>query len=447
MNWGPYELDSLIHEGGGGLVIKGRISTQVCAIKIVLGEIPFSDQKLERLNQAASLSQHLIKYDQVTSLPSALVIQSRFYEGVSLTTLLRNGDLSSQARITIAQQLADALIVLHQSGIAHGDLRPENVLLTRLGRVVLMDVDQAVELTAPDTERVRARVGLNAMTPEHVGRLGLSQKSDIFAFGSFCIELFTGLSPLVYNGELDYAQLDDPVLPDIAQFRWLPESQAPGLIEVLRDCWSVDPGARPESLEPLQALLTASLDDSAESHIELATAVSQLFEDPPTVSAGFVLPQFEDAQVLGGKSGVPRFAMPWIGGLAASALTLILLQALFFPVSDPLHPVIRWHLNERSVEPYIETIRKSLEQDWRQLLEEFGRDASSHQLIWANKTIAVKKMPSGRRVLFECGREMCILRVVPVAGDLAHVWHEPIPIGASKNRWKVALHRAIVQGY
>src|SRR6056300_394184 len=102
MNWGPYELDSLIHEGGGGLVIKGRAFNQVCAIKIVLGEIPFSDQKLARLNHAASLSQHLIKYDRVTSLPSAFVFQSRFYEAVKLTDLLHEAELSSAARVAIA---------------------------------------------------------------------------------------------------------------------------------------------------------------------------------------------------------------------------------------------------------------------------------------------------------------------------------------------------------
>ena len=447
MNWGPYELDSMIHEGGGGLVIKGRISTEVCAIKIVLGEIPFSDQKLERLNHAASLSQHLINYDRVTSLPSALVIQSRFYEAVNLTDLLRETELSSVARVAVAQQVVDALVILHQSGLVHGDLRLENVMLTRSGRVILLDVDQSVELIAPEAERIRARVGLNAITPDHVRGLGLSQQSDVFAFGSLCIELFTGLSPLLADGELDYAQLDEPVLPEISRFCWFPESSRGELMSELEIGWSADPEARPKSLEPFKALLKSVLPDSGQAQIELAAAVASLYTEAPRVPVNFVLPQFENERIVGASPDGGRSRLPWIAGLAASTLIALMIKVLFFPSPEPLHPMIQWHVKERGVQPYVSEIRPFLEREWQLLLREFGRDGSSYHLSWGEELISVENRRSGRQVVLECGRDLCFFKVIPVDTKATPVWHEPIPVGSSKKRWKAALQRAVAQGY
>ena len=447
MNWGPYELDSLIHEGGGGLVVKGRISSQVCAIKIVLGDIPFSEQKLERLNRAASLSQHLIKYDRVTSLPSALVVQSRFYEAVKLTDLLRKAELSSQARVAIAQQVLDALVILHQSGLVHGDVRLENVMLTRSGRVILLDVDQSVELLAPEPERVRSRVGMNAITPDHVRGVGLTQKSDVFAFGSFCIELFTGLSPLVIDNELDYAQLDEPILPELSQFRWVPESSLNEILSELRACWAVDLDARSQSLEPMKALLNFILPDSGQAQIELAGAVASLFEEAPTVPVNFVLPQFENERIVGSMPNRWRSRLPWFGGLAASGLIALMVKALFFPSPEPLHPAIQWHVKEPHAQPYVGEIRPFLEREWALLLREFGRDGSSHHLSWSEEIISIEKVRSGRQMVLECDRDLCFLKLIPVEVDSAPIWHEPIPVGSSKKRWKAVLQRVIGQDY
>ena len=445
MKWGPYQLDTLVHEGGSGLILRGKMSGQICAIKVVLGDMPFSDQKLKRLNRAASLTQHLISLDRVIRLPSALVLQSRFYEGVNLKALLREQLLSVEARVAVVQQIVDALIVLHEAGLAHTDLRSENIMVTRAGRVVLLDVDQSIEIDSPADTRGRARVGLNAITPEHVNGHELSVKSDIFALASLCIELFAERSPLLANGELDYAQLNEPIVPESAHFHWFPESKVLELVELLASYWKSDPNSRPDSLESLRNLLGAALPDSSGAHSELAAGVAQQYRELPIVPINFTLPQFVDKSFADDSISKRRFRLLGMSVLAAALVVAALVNKVMFS-REPLHPTLQWNLESPVVAPYIRDIRLFVDQEWKHMLSKFGRDASSHRLSWSDKGISIAKIGAGRRVFVDCGRDLCVLSVASGDSELGEVWHEPIPIGASKKRWEEALRRAVSHG-
>jgi len=341
----------------------------------------------------------------------------------------------------------DALVILHQSGLVHGDVRPENVMLTRSGRVILFDVDQSVELLGPEAERIRLRVGMNALTPDHVRGLGLTRQSDMFAVASFCIELFTGLSPLVVEGELDYAQLDEPILPGPSHFHWFPESETTDLIDILQSCWSVDPDARPRSLDAIKALFKSVLPDSAQAQIELSGAVAQQYEQRRPTPIDFVLPQFENERIVGAKREFWHSRALWVGVLSAATVLLIAFNIVFFSAPEPLHPAIHWHVKEPSVRLEIAEIRPYLDHEWQRLVTEVGRDGSSHHLNWADQVISIEKVRSGRRVVLECGRDLCIVRMISGEAGWSEVWHEPILIGSSRNRWKAVLQRAVAQSH
>src|SRR5437870_7909553 len=73
-------------------------------------------------------------------------------EGESLRAQIRHG-MSARKFLEIATQIADGLAAAHQAGITHRDLKPDNLMLTRDGRVKILDFGLAkIDAVAPGGE-------------------------------------------------------------------------------------------------------------------------------------------------------------------------------------------------------------------------------------------------------------------------------------------------------
>ncbi len=63
-----------------------------------------------------------------------------FIDGVTLAETLRDrGPLELEEAREVASQFLSGLEAIHQAGLVHRDFKPENVMVTRAGRVVVMD--------------------------------------------------------------------------------------------------------------------------------------------------------------------------------------------------------------------------------------------------------------------------------------------------------------------
>ena len=69
------------------------------------------------------------------------LVEEEYIDGISLSDLIETHTVDESQTAAIAYQVCRALAVLHGRNMVHRDVKPENVLLTSSGRVVLIDLD------------------------------------------------------------------------------------------------------------------------------------------------------------------------------------------------------------------------------------------------------------------------------------------------------------------
>ncbi len=196
---GPYEILAPIGKGGMGEVYRAQDSRLKRYVAIKVSSEQFSARFEQEARSIAALNHPNIcqLYDVG---PNYLVME--FVEGSPITAADGVRKL-----LDLAVQIADGLAAAHAAGILHRDLKPDNILVTRDGRVKILDFGLATSVTSslPDdaTAMGLTAMGLTApgtvlgtvnyMSPEQArGDSNLAQQSDQFSFGLVLYELANG---------------------------------------------------------------------------------------------------------------------------------------------------------------------------------------------------------------------------------------------------------------
>ena len=120
-------------------------------------------------------------------------IVMEFLAGENLKAVINRGDkVSLERRLELMKQVAAALAYAHRAGIAHRDIKPDNIFVTRAGDVRLLDFGIA-RIKDSTMTATGVAIGTPAyMSPEQVLGKKVDRRADVFAAGAVFYELLTG---------------------------------------------------------------------------------------------------------------------------------------------------------------------------------------------------------------------------------------------------------------
>lgn len=149
--------------------------------------------------------------------PPYLLVE--LHQGRNLRELLETTTLSPDRVEGIFRQLASALAHAHERGVAHGDLKPENVLIDHLDRIKLTDFGLGKQISSEASLLLSGTLGTSEASPALAGTLPYmapeqregqapDSRSDVFSLGILLHELITGRRP--QPGDDPREDLHDP---------------------------------------------------------------------------------------------------------------------------------------------------------------------------------------------------------------------------------------------
>jgi WD40 repeat protein len=244
-----YQMRELLGRGGMGEVwrafdLKLRVDV---ALKALRPERLSSEKARELLRQEVRSAREVVSpnvcriFDLVVEDQKELV-SMEFIDGVTLADTLRErGPLALEEAREVASQFLSGLEAIHQAGLVHRDFKPENVMVTRSGRVVVMDFGLA---KGRDGERTGTIAGTPAyMAPEQARGDAVDARADVFAAGVVLAEMVTVGSPGARQELWEKVRETPPRVPEGA---WTP---------VLKKALAFEPSFRYETARALARAL------------------------------------------------------------------------------------------------------------------------------------------------------------------------------------------------
>jgi eukaryotic-like serine/threonine-protein kinase len=234
--YGPFQILESVGSGGMGEVYRARdprLNRDV-AIKVLAhaGSDPVRQQRLTDEAQAASALNHpnIVTVYDVGVQDGVPFIVSELIDGSSLRALLARAPLGVREVLDVGVQMAEGLAAAHQADIVHRDFKPENVMMTREGRVKIVDFGLAIVGAQPGssgldvtlTHELTIQGTVPYMSPEQARGAPVDYRTDQFSLGLTLYEMVTGRRAFHAKtaAQTLAAILEDEPEPSTSSARW-----------------------------------------------------------------------------------------------------------------------------------------------------------------------------------------------------------------------------------
>jgi len=257
-----YRIVRLLGVGGMGEVYEAedlKLERRV-ALKLLPRELGGEPERLRRFaTEAKALAAFnhpgIVTVHSIEECEGERFFVMELVNGATLASLIPAGGLAADRLVELAVALADAVAAAHACGIVHRDLKPANVMITREGRLKILDFGLAKLLhpsgeplnpgatTVGATEAGTVMGTFAYMAPEQYRGAQVDERCDIFALGVIAYEMATGRRPFAgpTPAVLMRAVLEDEPVP-VESVR--PDLPA-GIGGAVHSALAKDPAARP----------------------------------------------------------------------------------------------------------------------------------------------------------------------------------------------------------
>ena len=285
---GRYEFRRALGSGGGGTVFQAW-DTQLhrfVAVKrwnqpeAIAGDRA-GTERLWREAMTLAAIQHpniLTIHDFGVDAVGPYVI-TEFVDGETLNHVIQEGAFERDTFADAAQQILEGLIAAHQAGLIHRDLKPQNIMRTRLPsgawQYKILDFGLARFVSRPTLQSMEGNTSIYGsiyyIAPEQLRHQPLDARTDLYALGCLCYYMLSGRN--AFEGEtipeLITSHLDHQPQP-LAELR---PDLPPGVCEWVMKAMAFAPDDRfASAAEALAALRRALAGGTLQAPIRIARA-------------------------------------------------------------------------------------------------------------------------------------------------------------------------------
>ena len=250
-----YEILEKIGSGGMSVVYKAKCHTlnRLVAIKVLKEEFASDENFVSKFKmeaQAAARLSHpnIVNVYDVVDEENLHYIVMELIEGITLKSYIEKKKLlDSKEAIGIAIQVAQGIAAAHEQHIIHRDIKPQNMIISKDGKVKVADFGIARAVSSQTVNSSAAVGSVHYISPEQARGGYCDERSDIYSFGITLYEMVTGRVP--FEGDntvaVALAHLEDPVVPP---GDYNPQVYS-GLEDIILKCTKKKPDRRYGSME------------------------------------------------------------------------------------------------------------------------------------------------------------------------------------------------------
>jgi len=281
---GTYLVDRVIGKGGFGVVYECEDLTlqRPVALKMLDPELADERELRRFVNEGRNLASlnhsNVVQIYRFGTHDSRPYLAMELVRGKTLRDVVQRDRPPMRRTLELMRQIADGVLAIHDMGILHRDLSPNNILVTVTGSAKILDLG-----LSKDTNRLGSMESGNVLygtlpyvSPEQIEGRGSVVASEVFTFGVMLYEALAGVHP--FRAEQPMSLLYNIAHRDPEPLELRVPGCPPAIAELVERCLRKHPSERPQSMAEVVQVLRdvlehTSFDDAAAPGVELGTSV------------------------------------------------------------------------------------------------------------------------------------------------------------------------------